>query len=207
MKKGTIWMSLGILLIIAALGLTVYNIWDDKKAEKSSEKAAEDLFEEIIKVAEEPTSITKVYEKYPNIEMPSKVLNGNRYIGILEFPHYSLSLPVISNWSYPNLRVAPCRYEGSPYNGDFIIAAHNYRSHFGILKTLVPGDVVRFMDVDGNLFTYEVASTEILGGTAVEDMKSGEWDLTLFTCTYGGRTRVTVRFVQIDKDVEMNGKL
>lgn len=198
MKKGTIWMSLGLLLIAAALGLTVYNIWDDKKAENTSEEVAEQLFEEISKDIEEKTSVTEVYKTYPDIEIPTKLLNGNRYIGLLDFPDHGLQLPVINNWSYPNLRVAPCRYEGSPYSGDFIIAAHNYRSHFGILKTLNPGDVVRFMDIDGNLFTYQVAATEILGGTAVEEMKSGEWDMTLFTCTYGGRTRVTVRCVQID---------
>lgn len=191
-------MGLGLLLLAAALALTVYNISDDKKAEKVSEEVAEQLFEKINEAVEESSGTTEIYKTYPDIEIPTKLLNGNKYIGLLDFPNHGLQLPVINNWSYPNLRVAPCRYEGSPYTGDFIIAAHNYRSHFGILKTLNPGDVVRFMDVDGNLFTYEVASTEILGGSAVEEMKSGEWDMTLFTCTYGGRTRVTVRFVQID---------
>jgi sortase A len=34
---------------------------------------------------------------------------------------------------------------------------------------------------------------EILRPTAVEEMISGDWDLTLFTCTIGGATRVTIR--------------
>ena len=34
---------------------------------------------------------------------------------------------------------------------------------------------------------------EILEPTMIEDLKAGNWDLTLFTCTLGGRTRVTVR--------------
>ena len=34
---------------------------------------------------------------------------------------------------------------------------------------------------------------ETLMPTAVEEMESGDWDLTLFTCTVGGRTRVAVR--------------
>ena len=37
------------------------------------------------------------------------------------------------------------------------------------------------------------AAVDILDHTAVEDMISGEYDLTLFTCTYGGENRVTVR--------------
>jgi len=38
-----------------------------------------------------------------------------------------------------------------------------------------------------------VAAREVLLPTAVEEMTAGEWDLTLFTCTLGGRSRVTVR--------------
>ena len=33
----------------------------------------------------------------------------------------------------------------------------------------------------------------ILGATAVEDMTAGEYDLTLYTCTYGGENRVALR--------------
>ena len=50
-----------------------------------------------------------------------------------------------------------------------------------------------FTDVDGNVYNYEVAELETLQPAAVDEMKSGEWDLTLFTCTIGGQTRVTVR--------------
>ena len=34
---------------------------------------------------------------------------------------------------------------------------------------------------------------ETLKPRAIEEMDSGEWDLTLFTCTIGGSYRVTVR--------------
>ena len=34
---------------------------------------------------------------------------------------------------------------------------------------------------------------ERLRPTAVKEMTSGDWDLTLFTCTVGGQSRVTVR--------------
>ena len=50
-----------------------------------------------------------------------------------------------------------------------------------------------FTDVEGNEFQYTVAKTEVLDGTDIEGMKAGDWDLTLFTCTIGGRQRVTVR--------------
>ena len=74
-----------------------------------------------------------------------------------------------------------------------IICAHNYVTHFGRLRNLLPGDQVIFTDIDGDEFYYTVAEMDTLPGTAVEEMESGDWDLTLFTCTMGGQSRVTVR--------------
>ena len=45
---------------------------------------------------------------------------------------------------------------------------------------------------------YEVSRVEQLERTAIEEMESGDWDLTLFTCTVGGAARVTVRCQQTD---------
>ena len=131
--------------------------------------------------------------------MPTQTIDGIDYIGVLEIPSLNLELPVISQWSYPNLRIAPCRYSGSAYSGGLVIAAHNYDSHFGRLKTLQTDDEVIFTDIDGNTFTYKVAVMEILEPLATEEMKSEEWDLSLFTCTIGGRSRVTVRCVLEDQ--------
>lgn len=192
-------MGLGLLLIAAAFGLTIYNVLDDKKAGDASAEVIEQIAEEIeVNVAEQEEQ--PLYKQHPDMEIPTKLVNGQYYMGLLEIPVIGLELPVIKDWSNANLKVAPCRYEGSAYSGDLIIAAHNYRSHFASLKSIQPGDIVTFTDVDGNVFTYEAAATEILDGTAVEEMKSGDWDLTLFTCTYGGRTRLTVRLIEIGGD-------
>ena len=107
-------------------------------------------------------------------------------------------LPVISDWSYPALKVSPCRYDGSAYTGDLILSAHNYRSHFGCLKDLAIGETVRFTDMDGNVFRYSVMEHEVLMPYDVEEMKAGDWDLTLFTCTVGGTSRFTVRCDKVE---------
>ena len=133
------------------------------------------------------------FVQYPEMEMPTKEIDGQTYIGMVEIPSLELSLPVISEWTYPRLKKAPCRYVGSIYSKDMVICGHNYDRHFGRLKELAVGDEIRFTDMDGNVFFYSVCGTEQLGGYAVEEMLAGEWDLTLFTCTKGGRTRVTVR--------------
>ena len=47
--------------------------------------------------------------------------------------------------------------------------------------------------MDEHCFSYTVTALEELDGTTIEAMESGDWDLTLFTCTIGGKKRVTVR--------------
>ena len=134
----------------------------------------------------------------PDMKMPEIEIDGNLYIGTLYFPALELELPVMSNWSYPGLKIAPCLYSGSIYKEDAVIAAHNYVSHFGRLSELSQGDVAYFTDVDGNVFNYEIVVQEVLIPTAIEEMKKSDADLTLFTCTIGGASRFTTRLKLID---------
>lgn len=139
------------------------------------------------------------YIRNPYIEMPVVIIEGRYYIGVLELPTLGISLPVQTTWSESMLKASPCRYKGSAYTGDMIISGHNYTKHFSGLKNLLPGDEVVFTDANGNVFRYYVLETVIMDGTEVKRMERGsdEWDLTLFTCTYGGRSRLTVRCKEI----------
>ena len=103
----------------------------------------------------------------------------------------------MSEWDYAKLRVAPCRYGGSTVTEDLVIAAHNYTSHFGKLKELNIGEIVKFMDMNGKILQYEVAEVNVLEPTDIEEMINGEFSLSLFTCTYGGQSRLTVRCIEI----------
>ena len=40
--------------------------------------------------------------------------------------------------------------------------------------------------------------------TSVQEMTDGDWDLTLFTCTVGGKSRVTVRCVLAEGEAGTN---
>lgn len=195
-------MGLGSLLVAAALCLALYNVWDENRAEESAEQILTVLEAKIQEGTDETPGATEIvgfpdYVLNPDMEMPVSTIDGHDYIGVLEIPALGLSLPIMSQWSYPNLKIAPCRYTGSVYQDNLVLCAHNYAKHFGNLKNLQPGVGVNFTDNNGNTFSYEVAELSILEPTAVEEMQSGNWDLTLFTCTYGGKTRVTVRCVKI----------
>ena len=125
-------------------------------------------------------------------EMTEVEIKDNRYIGFLSIPDLGLELPIMSTWSYPQLNIAPCRYTGSVRGEDLVLMAHNYDSHFGRLSQLDLGDGVSFTDMDGQTIYYEVVGKDVLDPSAVEEMTSGAFDLTLFTWTYGGGSRITV---------------
>lgn len=188
--------ALGICCLLAALCLTAYNLWSDARAGKTADSALQRLQQLQAAAALGAVSSGEDIPEYilhPEMQMPVQTIDGQDYIGTLEIDCLGLSLPVISQWSYPGLRIAPCRYAGSAYQNNMVIAAHNYASHFGRLKTLVPGDAVAFTDADGNVFRYQVAEIEILPPYSTQEMTDGNWDLSLFTCTIGGQARVTVR--------------
>lgn len=135
------------------------------------------------------------FVRNPQMEMPITTLKGHEYIGILDIPCQSISLPIMSEWSYPKLKIAPCRYSGSAYSGDLIIAGHNSNGHFSPIKKLVVGDEVRFTDVDGNVFIYSVIGIDVVDANDVPSMLAGSdvWDLSLFTCSHSARKRTTIR--------------
>lgn len=202
-RIGNILKGAGLILVTAAVLLLVYNLWDGHRARESEEAILAEYLQENKKASESPDASDKEDEQNipdyllnPDMDMPEytlKSLGDVACIGILEIPALDLELPVISSWSYSSLRLAPCRYFGSAYKGDLVIAAHNYQSHFGGLRTLPEGSEVFFTDAVGNRFSYYVAVTEALTPWSVDDMTSGEWPLTLFTCTLDSQNRVTVR--------------
>ena len=194
-SKSKVFMAAGTIFIAASIGLSVYNSIEDRNAGKKSESVLPLLAEEAD--ASEFKNVP-IYQIYEDEDMPAVEIDGIKYIGILEIPKLDIELPIINELDYSELKNAPCRYSGSVYSDNLIIAGHNYKSHFGRLKELQTGDSVIFTDADGNRFTYAVETSEELAADAVDEMldeKTG-WDLTLFTCTTDGSMRKTIRCVK-----------
>lgn len=192
-KAGIISMLMGTVLVLAALSLFLFN----QREARLAEAASKTILPQVVEQMEARAETAVVPDPY-DPAMTEVEIDGYRYIGYLTVPALELELPVMSDWSYPQLKIAPCRYAGSTKTGDLVIAAHNYAHHFGNLSSLEPGTAVYFTDMDGVVSAYEVAAVEVLAPTAVEDMTAGAYDLTLFTCTYGGQSRVTVRCERVE---------
>ncbi len=215
----SILMTMGVLLIFSALALSVFNIYDERRASESIIELRDELLPQIpnysktivIPNPENQKNNEKkdndkedndkedndLHDLDPEAPLPKVELNYFDCIGIIRIPAFSSELPVISDWSYYNLNFAPCRFGGSPYSGNFIICAHNYSDHFGHIQELSEGDDIIFTDVEGNNFFYKVDYVDILQPTEIEEMTSEDYDLTLFTCTFTGQARVTVRCSRI----------
>ncbi len=178
-NKGVVFLSIGCILILIACGWYVYNIVEDKNAGQY----ASEILNEFDEAQNEKT----------DKNAPVITVDGDAFCGKVIIEKLSVELPVYDEWNYTRLKSAPWRYTGSIDTNDIIIAAHNYKSHFGNLNRLQIGDEISFVDAYGTWHRYSVKEIATLDGTAVTDMKSGEWDFTLFTCTKGGEQRVTVR--------------
>lgn len=182
-KLGKPFMALGIALMCAALLLLYYNHAESQMAKASSHAVLSQMQET---AAQEQHSAA-----HPEV-MTVVEIDGYGYIGYLTIPALELELPIMAEWDYERLKIAPCRYTGSPKTDDFTIAAHNYAAHFGNLQKLAAGDAVIFTDMAGTEHRYQVVRLEELAPTAVEKVASGDGHLILFTCTYGGQNRVAV---------------
>lgn len=215
-----ILIGTGTMLILSALFLCVHNIIESRNAFQQSQVIVSEL-KKII--PEQPVTSTGIlvqpstdaedvpvtqeedifapYEENPD-ELPAPVeLDGRYYCGFLTVPALGLELPVADGWSYEALKYSPCRYSGSAESRDLIIAAHNYNSHFGKISALSLGDEMIFTGTDGVQHRYTVDSTEMVDGYDVDSMFRGqqdEWDITIFTCTLSGKSRVTVRGICAD---------
>ena len=191
---GVLCVFLGVACILSSAGFVAYNQWEAGNAEETAQELLENV-QSIMqeKQQEQPLPEEAVEEIPAPMEMASILVDGYDCIGTLSVPVLSLELPVLTNWSYAKLKKAPCHYYGSYYEKDFVIAAHNYSSHFGRLSELQAGDIVIFTDVNGTQYCYEVVLLETLPKGATQEMIASGFDLSLYTCTPGGASRVTVR--------------
>lgn len=186
---------LGVVCLIVSVGFVIFNHLEDKKAQETSQVV---LHSAQHAIEETDQSVPKAETEELNPEMSTIIVDGYDCIGILSIPVLELELPIFTGWSYEKLKIAPCHYYGSYISGDFVIAGHNYKAHFGRLSELQPQDLIIFTDAEGTIHQYEVFLLETLTANATKEMISSGFDLSLYTCTPGGSNRVTVRCLAKD---------
>lgn len=180
-------MILSFLMVVIAGILWLRNEIENSKLEEKSYDVVEnmeEIFDEYIAKKDDE-----------NLQRVNKLeVDGITYMGVLTIPSLNnMSLGVIQDFSMDNLKVSVCKYAGSPEK-KLIIAGHNYKYSFGQLSKLNVGSIAYFKTMDGITYKYKCSEILVLGPDDTEKMKEGDWNLTLFTCTFGGKNRLTVRF-------------
>lgn len=215
-KAGVMLVVLGAVLLLAALLLLLYNQEENRAAGESAEAGLSGVQEAIAqvqsRVTPEPTAVmepgateapgTPTPEPTAIPDMPEVKVDGQVYIGYLSIPDIEIELPVISDWDYNKLNRAPCRHFGSLYTDDLVIAGHNYERHFGKLKDLPIGSQCTFTDINGYTVEFALEKREIINpdeADATERVADSGYDLVLYTCTKGGKTRVVCFFNRVEK--------
>ncbi len=206
-KLGLVLVLAGALLIGGALALYGANRMEDEKAGAAAVETAAVLQQEIEKaqtqhmettVLEQPEaaspepSMDTPADETQNEPAPVAMVGEYEYLGVLSLPSLGLELPVMADWDYERLKLAPCRQFGSVETDDLVIAGHNYIGHFANLGMMKAGDSVTFTTMDGAVHTYVVAKTDIIDPEDTEKVSESGYALTLYTCTYGRQSRVTV---------------
>lgn len=213
-KTGIIFVTIGVALILSALLLFGYNRYEEDSAGQEAElllenmqnviagRKAEDSFSAQggithggdIREKEGTSNGTEKENTYEDAaqseELPVVNMNGYDYIGYLSIPSLNLDLPVMSDWDYKRLKKAPCRQCGSTRTDNLVIAAHNYKTHFGSLSKLEVGAEISFTDMDGTENDYVLERLESMMPDAVDAVVDSDYDLVLYTCTPGGKSRV-----------------
>ena len=189
-KVGISLITIGLILIFCAATLLVYNNYESRRAKVQAEALMGSIVDEI---NSNQTGDVDPFDK----EMKVVDINGYGYIGYISVPDLKIDLPVMSELDQGRLKIAPCRYYGSSKTDNLVIAAHNYRSHFGYLGRLGVGSSVFFTDMEGEKKSYTVISVEILQPSDSDKVKDTGDDLILYTCTYRGVSRIVVRCSEV----------
>lgn len=191
-KVSNFFIFLGSISIVCAFALFCYNYHLDQISAEHCKNIVTE-FQNLVKPQDDDFSDGELFLDETKNE--GIWINGALYIGVLEIPKLELVLPIHMDLSMAKLSTAPCAYEGNLDNDDLVIAAHNYRSQFGLIKSLTRGDEVTITKPTGKILQYQVESVSVIHMSETATLLDRKnWDLTLFTCDYpDADLRVMVR--------------
>ena len=123
---------------------------------------------------------------------------------ILKIPKINIEYPVLSATSDALLFVSLNKYWGPQPNevGNYCIVGHYYENGkmFGKLHKLKNGNKAELTDLSGNTLKYQVYNKYVVEPTdtrCTSQLTDGRKELTLITCTNGGKQRLVVKLRQV----------
>ena len=196
-SKALLFIICGILSFALAFIIVMNNLQENLSAANTSVDAAEHIIE-YIKNNDDADSFDLKHSR----EIKTIEYEGHNYMGVLSIPSINLTLPIIADYDFSYLTIAPCLYYGNPALNNAIICAHNYKSHFGPVRRVPTGTQVFLSTVSGDNYQYIVENIELIGSRDGIVLVTENPGLTLFTCTNGGGARYAIRCSLVNNDID-----
>lgn len=160
----------------------------------------EQIEEEIESQGQNANDTKQVLDRFDTVYKTSK---GTEYKvdSILNIPSLGIKYPVLSDCTTELLKISLNKFWGGDPNevGNYCIVGHNYDGKdifFGKLHKIQNGDIVELEDKTGRKIQYKVYNKFIVQPTDVQctsQMTNGKTEMTLITCSDGGKTRLIVK--------------
>ena len=173
-KTGNLLMTLGILLVAAAMSLVIFTVLSEKRAAERANVIVSELYELMPRIKQ------GVSDDRENVMMPMLELDSESFVGIIEVPLYNVKLPVGGAWDPSEYAKYPLRFTGSLYNGSLVIGGYESSGQLGFLESITLTDEVYFTDVMGCRYGYEVAEVYITSDISAESFSRRDSDLVIF---------------------------
>lgn len=175
-KISKILITMGLLIIIGSLILITYSKYMENKALLSFE------------------------EKIERQEVITEVNPGDE-IGIIEIKSVNLKNVIVESTDKKYLNHHVCHFENSAMpgeDGNFALAGHSstyyYNQVFNELHKVKIGDEIIIKTINDE-FTYTITETIVVESDEIEvlDQDMTKKEITLVTCTNGGKQRFIVK--------------
>ncbi|MDY4735235.1 class D sortase [Terrisporobacter sp.] len=175
-KISKILITMGLLIIIGSLILITYSKYMENKALSSFE------------------------EKIERQEVITEVNPGDE-IGIIEIKSVNLKNVIVESTDKKYLNHHVCHFENSTMPGEygnFALAGHSstyyYNQVFNELHKVKIGDEIIIKTINDE-FTYTITETIVVESDEIEvlDQDMTKKEITLVTCTNGGKQRFIVK--------------
>ena len=154
--------------------------------------------------------IESINEKFKNIDSDKvtteidEEINGYKVIGIIKIPKIDLEYPILETTTVETLNLSITKFWGKEINeiGNVTLAGHNNLSgvKFGKIKKLKAGDIIELTDIQNVTLKYEIFKTYVIDPNDISCIlpeQEGTREITLITCTTGGKNRYIVKARQI----------
>ena len=183
---------------LAAMSVPLfYHFYGNHKTDELIEQFEQNVEQEHKEDGEKEEEREETDTKAPISEEDAALLSSGDVIGLIEIEALELKYPIVEGADSKQLAYGIGHIPDTAAiggKGNCVLAGHRgsrYGTYFKYLGRLSAGDTVKVMDKEGNVYLYEVVSSEIVGlYDNFVKAQGEETELTLLTCENSGTMRL-----------------